>query len=216
MSVTSIPTILTLPNNCPIESVQGTIVEVYKGRNVAGGKHVQDAKLRDGSGAEIKLTIWEHPDISTFKGRDVIIQSGPKGGLKVQLDTYRQPHVNTISVSKTGTFQYLEVHNAQTGGQGNTPAVSPNAAGASGGSGGVQGASGREIGPAGAGGSGVGAITVNGAKVGMALNNACQFLVAKGVPFSSEKVFEVASELIRLSNKMEKGELAVAKEDVPY
>jgi hypothetical protein len=66
MSVTSIPTILTLPNNCPIESVQGTIVEVYKGRNVAGGKHVQDAKLRDGSGAEIKLTIWEHPDISTL------------------------------------------------------------------------------------------------------------------------------------------------------
>jgi hypothetical protein len=61
-------------------------------------------------------------------------------------------------------------------------------------------------------------IVLNGAKVGMAINCSTQFMVSAGEAFSPERVHEIASELIRLSNKMEQGELAPAKDsaNAPY
>lgn len=203
MSNITIKEILQLPDNTALESIQGLVTEVYKIREVKGGKTVQDAKLRDGSGAEIKLSVWDHQDISTYKGKEVIISSGPKGGLKVQLDTYRQPHVNTISVSRTGTFQYLQVHQAQTGApvSANQPVSAPVAQVSSGGP---------------VGGHGSGPVVVNGAKIGMVLNNACLFLTSAGEPFNVDRVHEIASELLKLSTKLENGELYVKKEESPY
>lgn len=199
MSNTSIAQLLQMPDQAAFDSIQGTITEVYKQRNVKGDKTVQDAKLRDASGAEIKLSIWDHDDISVYKGREVIINAGPKGGLKVVLDTYRQPHTNTVSVSKMGTFQFLEVHRSNTGA---APASAPRPQPCN--------ASGNASGPA--------PVVVNGAKVGMAINNACLFLQNSGSPFDSKQIHAIASEIIRLSNAMENGELLpyAAKEDVPY
>lgn len=194
MNNTTIAQILALPDGTPIDSVQGHVTEVYKQRTITGGKTAQDAKLRDGTGAEIKVTIWEHPDCSTYKGRDVIIQSN-KNGLKVKFDNYRPPGVNTLSVSKTCTFQFLEVHRAQTGGVPAPTTPVPQAAS-----------------PGPVGGHGSGSIVLNGAKVGMVLNNACLFLTNAGKAFNSDEVHEIASELIRLSNKLEQGELAPAKD----
>jgi hypothetical protein len=198
MNNTTIAQVLTLPDGTAIDSLQGSVTEVYKARTVSGGKSAQDIKLRDGTGAEVKCTVWEHPELSIYKGKDVIIQSN-KNGLKVKFDNYRPPGTNTVSVSKTCTFQFLQVHHAQTGGS--TPVGNPPAS---------EGASGRgaaspsnPTGPA--------TIVVNGAKVGMAINNSCQFLVAAGEKFSPDRVHEIASELIRLSNKMEQGELAEPK-----
>jgi hypothetical protein len=52
----------------------------------------------------------------------------------------------------------------------------------------------------------------------MAINNACLFLTTAGEAFSLDRVHEVASDLVRLSNKMEQGELAPAKDsaNAPY
>jgi hypothetical protein len=196
MNNTTIAQLLTLPDGTAIDSVQGTITEVYKQRTITGGKTAQDAKLRDGTGAEIKLTIWEHPDCSLYKGKDVIIQSN-KNGLKVKFDNFRPPGVNTLSVSKTCTFQFLEVHHIQQG----TAAVKA-----------VFGDGAKQVPATQA------PIVLNGAKVGMAINCSTQFMVSAGEAFSPERVHEIASELIRLSNKMEQGELAPAKDsaNAPY
>lgn len=203
MNTTTIGQVLSMPDKSALDCVSGTITEVYKIRNV-NGKNVQDAKLKDGTG-EIKLTVWDHPDISMYRGQDVIIQTGPKGGLTVKYDGYQNRNVNTISMSKFCTFQKLQVHQAQTGG---AVAAQPNHA-PSGSAGGCSGGAANNP-------SGPVPIVVNGAKVGMALNNACQFLVAAGETFNVERVHSIASEIIRLSTKMENGEFAPAKEDVPY
>jgi hypothetical protein len=111
----TIKEVLTLPSDSMIPSIQGQMVEVYERRMTKTQKPVQDARLRDASGAEIKLSIWDHPDCALYKGREVIIQSGPKSALKVKFDDYKKPGVNTLSVSGTCTFQFLEVHHAQNG-----------------------------------------------------------------------------------------------------
>src|SRR5688572_18875637 len=169
MSNITIKEILSLADGTLLDSLQCEVKKVFKQREVKGGKTVQDAMVRDGTGAEVKIAVWDHPPIDTYEGRQVIIQSGPKGGLKVVLDTYNNKNINYVSVSKTGTFQFLEVHQAQTGGAG-APATNGHPMPAPVGSGASSGAcSGNS-----------GTIVVNGAKVGMTLNNACQFLIGKG------------------------------------
>lgn len=196
----SISDILKLPDGTALDSVQGTITAVYDQRTVRGGKSVQDAKIKDGSGAEIKLSIWEHPDCSMYQGREVIINSGPQSKLKVVFDGYKQRNVNTLSVSGKCTFQFLEVHHAQNG-QAPTPAQAAQ-----------QGAGTRgSVAPQ------APNIVVNGAKIGMALNNAVLFMTAAGEPFNEDELWEMASKIIHLSNKMEKGELAeLVKEAAPF
>jgi hypothetical protein len=183
----SIKEILTLPDKTELTQVQGLVTEVYAQREVKGGKTVQDAKLRDGTGSEIKLSVWDHPKIDQYKGREVIIQAGPKGGLVVKLDTYRQPYVNTLSVSKMSTFQNLEVHHAQNGApKDQHPAGAGTPAGAA-----------PVDGPK---------VVVNGAKIGMVINCSVEFMTAQGEPFTEDRVWELASQLINVSNKLERGE----------
>ena len=188
----SIKDILTLPDKTELTQVQGLVTEVYAQREVKGGKTVQDAKLRDATGAEIKLSVWDHPKIDTYKGREVIIQAGPKGGLVVKLDTYRQPYVNTLSVSKMSTFQNLEVHRAQNG---QAPEKHDAPAG-------NQAGTGSSSVPH----SSSGTTVVNGAKIGMAINCSVEFMTAQGEPFDENRVWELASQLINVSNKLERGE----------
>jgi hypothetical protein len=182
MSHTSIAQILKLDPKTTLSEVQGLVTDVWKARTVAGGKVVQDIHLKDATGAEIDASVWGHEDLSTYKGKEVFINAGNKGKIEVQFDTYKERYKNKLSVSATCTFQHLAVHAAQAGTP--APAKLPVAA---------------ATGPA--------PVVVNGAKVGMAINNACQFLVSQGAPFSPLAVHRIASELIRLSNQMENGDL---------
>lgn len=193
MNYPTIAEVLKMADGSGLPGIVAKITEVYKSRNVAGGKTVQDAKAKDGTGAEIKLSIWDHPDCSTYKDREVIIQSGPKGGLKVVFNDYKGANVNTLSVSRGCTFQLVEVHRAQTG----TPvaAAAPAPAPAA-----------REDNPN----------AIRGDKVGMAIKCAVEFMAAGGEPFNSKKLHEVSSEIIRISNRLEKGELSEVKEDAPF
>ncbi len=195
---TSIAQLLTYPNKTPVDAVQGQIVEVYKGKIVSNGKHCQEAKIRDAAGTETKLTVWEHDDISTYKGRDVILQSGARGGLTVNHNTWNGATTVGISASKTATFQFLEVHRANTG----QPATAPTTATTTTNAHPTQAAT----------------VVVNGAKVGMSINCATEFMVKAGEAFSEQRIWEIASALIRVSNRMETGDLApaVADEEIPY
>jgi hypothetical protein len=179
-----------------IDAVQGRISRVFPARSPRG-KTVQDAEIQDASGNTIKMSVWEHPDLKPLEGMEVILQSGPRGGVQVKWDDYKK--TNVLSVNKSGTFQKLAVHQAQTGGVA-APAQTTNTVPTSNHT------------------SAVPATTVvNGAKVGMALNNATLFMTNATEPFNKDRLFEIASEFVRISNRMEKGELASeVKEDVPY
>lgn len=194
MNSTTIAQVLAMPDKSHLDCVQGTITEVYKSRQVAG-KSVQDAKLKDGSG-EIKLTLWDRPDHSMYKGRDVIIQAGPKGGLTVKFDGYQNKNVNTISVSAGCTFQFLEVHKAQTG-----TAAGSVASGAA-----VSQSSASSTSGASSNTGGCTPIVVNGAKVGMCVNNAVLFMTTAGEAFDADKLFQIASEILKVSVRLENGE----------
>lgn len=121
----SIPTILTLPEGCPIDSIQAKVIGVFPRKEGIGKGgapwSIQDAELADGGGNKLKIKVWNHPDISTYKGRDVIINSGKDGSIKVLHDTYKGNMTVKAELSKFATFQFLEVWNAQTNGQASAP-----------------------------------------------------------------------------------------------
>jgi len=194
MNTVTIGSVLSLPDKCPIDSIQGLISEVYNKRDVNGGKSVQDAILKDGTGASIKLSAWEHGDLSVYKGKEVIIQAGPKGGLTVKLDTYKKPNVNTLSMSRLVTIQVVAggAVSANPSPSETKTTYLPSAAATA---------------PT---------TVVNGAKIGMCINCATQFMTEAGIPFDETKIHEVASAILRVSIRLENGDIAVAKEDVPF
>lgn len=194
MNTVSISTALTLPDGCPIESLQAQVSEVYKQREVAGGKIVQDALLVDGTGTQIKLCAWDHGDLSVYKGKEVILQAGLKGGLKVKVNTYKKPQVNEVSASKMVTFQVISSGTApapQSANPGRTEASGANY---------DKGASSALP------------VVVNGAKIGMAINCATEFMVKAGQEFDEKVMWETASAIVRISNRMEQGDIAPVKE----
>ncbi len=195
MNTVTIASILSLPDGCPIESLQAQVVEVYRQREVSGGKVVQEALLRDGTGAQVKLSAWDHADLSVYQGKEVIIQAGLKGGLKVKLNTYKKPGTNEVNASKMVTFQVI-ASGAAPAPQSSNPSPSatmdtprPSQA--------CQGPT----------------IVVNGQKVGMSLNCATEFMVKAGQAFDEKTMWEIASGIIRISNRMEQGDIAPAKEE---
>lgn len=183
MSITPLNTIITLPEKCPLQEVQGNMIEVYEVKDF-NGKNKQNFKIKDASGAIVSATAWAHDDVSFYKGKDVIIKAGPKGGLSV--NNYQgKPG---ISVSSTCTFQTVN--------GGAAPAPKPTQAP-------------TEIGnvvttilshPA-------NNPTIPGVTIGMAINNACQSLTAQGLPLTKGSVWQLASMLVKVSRHMEQGRL---------
>lgn len=194
MNTVTIKDALKLPDKCPIDSIQGQVTEVYKQREITGGKVVQDAMLRGGDGSEIKLTAWDHGDLSPYKGKDVVISAGPKGGLVVKFDSYKDRNVNTLSVSKMVTFQVV------AGGP-----VSANPSPSDGKTTYLPGTSAPAP-----------TTVVNGAKIGMCVNNAVLFMTEAGIPFEEAKLHEIASGILRVAIRLENGDIAVAKEEIPF
>lgn len=116
--LTQISQIPSLPDKCPIAQLQGKVSAVFEMKQVAG-KPQQAFMLQDASGNSIRCSAWEHPDLSIYKDKDVVIMPGPKGGLSVNV--YNGKH--SVNISRTCTFQYTAVHHAQTG----TPVPAPSA-----------------------------------------------------------------------------------------
>lgn len=175
---TPLSQVASLPDGCPLTEITGTITAVYERRTITGGKTVQNAEISE-AGTKVRLTVWGHEDISIYKDRAVVITAGPKGGLSVKEEEYKGNKKKVISMSAFCQFQFLEVHSAKSG-----------AAPAS--------ASATTSHP-------VAAPQINGAKVGMAINNAVQLL--QNEPYDIKRIATVASDIMRLSMWLEAGNL---------
>lgn len=198
--MTPISQILTLPDKCPVKQVQGKVTAVYDMKTVAG-KPQQRFLLEDAGGNKLYVTAWEHENLSSYTGKEVIISEGPKGGLSVNVYNSK----TSLNLSRTCTFQLLAVHQAQTGA---APVATLALA--------VDGCKATPV---------VAATTpINGAKVGMALNNAVLILQSSGKLNGLDStailgaVGQMASDIIRLSAWMEAGHLypKLEKEDQPF
>lgn len=185
--ITKIKDIAALPDKTTIDELQVTVTEVYPASDFQG-KSVQNVKLSDGTG-EIKASLWEHPDATPLKGREFILHSsksgnGRFGGVSVKASTNPKYPGNTLSVSKSGVFQHVEVHQSQSGEapSGHAKASSPSPEGSK-------------------------ATYISGQTVGMAIKCACDSLTQAGTGLEPDAVWKIASDIIRVAKKLENGEL---------
>jgi len=208
MTITPIATILTWPNGTPVEATSGTIVSVYEYNTINtkyGPKTKQNAMLKDASGNQIRIEAWEHPDMTPLKDKALVLQNKGKGGVMVKHDSYKDKTTILLSVGKAGVFQHVEVFQSANPDASKAPSASnpePLNAGQS------------QVTHKPSDGLKTQATAVNGAKVGMALNNAVLLLTHgdKIGHAAHEEILKelsyTASEIIELSNWLESGHLA--------
>jgi hypothetical protein len=201
MSTSAIRDILSYPNGTPIEALQAKIAQVYESRTHTGeyGKtSVQNLVLEDSTGS-VRASIWGHPDLTDHKGREYVFGGGRGGkGLTVKHGKGEYSGKVELSISKNGTLQQVEVYHANAGSK-PTEAVSRPANASNQGQAGHGGGHGAQA-------SGQ---AINGAKVGMALNNAVLMLGSTGDPYTMEQVKARAIDIIRLSNDLESGRIVI-------
>lgn len=209
-----IKTISAWPNGAAVNAVQGKITKVFQLRNF-GGKNVQDAELSDAAGNSIPIVAWGQSDLKFYEGKEVVIHAGAKGGLKIVHDSYvakkdSRNHkagdtVNTIklSVPLSAGWQLVEVYKAQNPNGGAVPVLVPNAPETQG--------KGLCV-------ASQPTTSIHGATVGMAINQACANLTHQGLELEPDAIHRIASGIVRVALRMERGELAQegAKEEVPY
>lgn len=216
----TIPQLLNFPDQTPVDAVQGKIIGVFERRTVNsqyGAKTVQSCTLQDIGGNKVRVTAWEHPDLAPLKGREVIVHSNKGKGVKVKHDSYTvtkdgpdKGQVKStvgLEVGKMGNFQFVEVYNQTNGIQ--PPPASPAKADSSP-SGAVSQPSHTEVAPQGQNpveSKRTGNATIFGATVGMAINNAVNFLKDSGQDLTEDAVWQVASRLVRVSQRIESGDL---------
>lgn len=206
--------ILNFPDGTPIDAIQGRISEVYAYEKKTGQKGpytLQKAYIADVGGNKIKLTVWDHPDLAPLKGNEYVLHNtgGTRyPGIKVRIGSYvatkdGQQHkagdtVKTLelNVTKNGCFQHVEVFN-QNKPAGATPATPVSKP--------VEAQIGGQVG-----GSAQSAY-INGQTVGMAINNAVK-IICEGAGYNpetfSKQLHVIASDIIRISQTIEKGNLA--------
>lgn len=182
---TTIAEITKHPAGTKFPSIQGRVLEVRPQRTVGQGKTVQDGIIQDGTG-QIKFSAWETRDLSCYVGKEVTIDGGLKGSVVVKIDTYKGANTPTLSISSTCVWTVLASG-------GTAPVASPAASPA----------------PA------VAAPAVRGEKVGMAINNAVNFMTSAGEPFDAKRLATIASEIIKVSKWLEEGHLVGEKKAAP-
>lgn len=192
MSYPSIDELMSLPDKTQIQGFSGKVERVFEKK---AGKVPQNMIISCG-GKEMRCAVWDHPDCSVYEGKEVIILPGGRGGLAISDNDYQGKVTRKLSISKSCTFQVVAVHAA-------APAQRA-----------LGGASGGTILPTPA--SSQPSPVIRGEKVGMAINNAILIMTEQGVPFSGEELHKYASEIIKVSQRLEAGELAQKKEDVPF
>jgi hypothetical protein len=192
---------LKLPDQCPVEQIQGRISKVYEHiiiNTKYGEKPKQNFAFGDGAGNKMEGEVWGHADLKgTYEGKEVVIRQGKPGkGLKVKHDSYDKNGETIksiiLEVSSAGQFQIVSGAPAAPQPQAKAPSE-PSAAPQA-----------QSPQPA----TKTSGTAINGAKVGMALNNAVLLLTNQGnVNPSMEVIAKVASQIIRLSNWLEEGNL---------
>lgn len=204
----TITDILQQPDKCTIDSIQGKVISVYDVRHVAKlNKDVTDLKMADGGGNQIKVSVWEMPNMLFYKGKEVVISAGPRGGLKVSYDDYSKR--NTVQVSKSVQFQVI---------QGGIPVAAPQTP--------VPANPSHSDGPAHTNAPTKANLTRNGQQVGMAVKAGVDLAIARmesGQPVTDLDAYlkGTASLILKVSDWLEQGNLAEEKkeenkEDVPY
>lgn len=178
MATTPLNKIAELPNKCPLESIEGKVTAVYELKQV-NGKNKQDFEMQDVAGAKVRCSAWEHDDLSLYKGFNVIINTGPKGGLAIN----EWNNKKSVNLSKTCTIQKIQV-GAPTA-QPPTP-DSPA----------IIGVAGK---PANS--------PILGQTIGMAINNACNYLTATNQPITKQSLWQIATTIVEVAKHMEAGNL---------
>lgn len=223
MSISKITEILGFPHGTPIEAVQGTVVAVYDRREIPtkyGPNTVQTAVLKDVAGNQIRFTVWGHPDLSPMKDKEVVIHSPKPGAVKVKHDTYTpkegKPGAGIpkrtveLEVSKAGQFQFVEVYHQQSGQTAGSPAAAnPSPSGT------IQDQSHGDV----AGPAQKAVKAIFGATAGLGVNNARLECEAAGVEPTEDELWKRASKYVRVSLKIERGELHLpdkAPNEIPF
>jgi len=192
----TVPQMLGFPHGTPIDRTQVKVAAVYDRKQIngkLGPTTVQAAMLTDVGGNRIRLEAWGHGDLLMYKDKEVILEGKNGKGLGIKHGSYVNKTgvtVNTIelSMSKAGTIHEVAVFQANNP---NVPVQTP-----------VQGQSPAK---AAVGGSPMPSGAVHGAKVGMALNNAVQIMVAQGIEYNKKNLWGLAQEIIDVSNDLEQG-----------
>jgi len=214
----SIPQVQNYPDQTPIDAIQITVSGVYERRTDVGQykTSVQNADGVDVAGNKIRLDVWGHPDLTPLKGKEIVLHSVNGKGVKVKHSSYFSKKENKevkqvgLEVSKAGQFQVVEVYHQQAGSEMPVKAVSsPSEA--------IQTRGDTNL-PVQAQNPVKGQERANpgifGATVGMSLNNAVHALTAVGQPLDEDNVWKLASKLIRVSQRLERGDLYQEKADV--
>lgn len=197
----TIAQIRTYPNKAPVEAFQAKIVAVYEHRKMPskfgpGDTSAQNIELADIAGNKIRATVWEHPDLAEHKDKEYVFHAGRNGkGIEVRHGSYKNKttgaEVKTVelSISKAGQLQFVEVYRSQNPNAGVPEAASAPVV-ASPGAGSPQAHKSTPV-------------PIHGAKVGMAINCATQFMVAADVEYSRVGLKRIAQEIIEVSNELE-------------
>lgn len=215
--MTPISQIKTFPNKTPIDAVQAKIVAVYEYRKMPskfgpGEATAQNIELQDVAGNKIRASVWDHPDLTDHKDKEYVFHSGRQGkGIEVRDNTYKGVTNKELSISKAGQLQYVEVYRAANPVPAGTPVPSPAAPA-------PQTPANGSLGQGKAAGA---PIQINGAKVGMALNNATLILAHSGLlaKLGHDKILgaikDLTMDIIELSNDLESGRAFIEETPAP-
>lgn len=197
----TIKEILTYPNGTPIEAVQAKIDKVYDYKQMTGdyGPYtVQAIVLMDATGESIRCSIFDHPDLNGHEAKEYVFSSG-KGGkdIVVKHGSYtpkaggEKKNTIELKIGKKAQLMHIAVYNDQSG---NKAIPSPSSA---------------QAGSAPSRSNGTAPMGLNGAKVGMAINNAVLILTSSGEQATLEAITRHAVNIIRLSNDLESGKIVI-------
>jgi hypothetical protein len=124
MQTATIKEVMSWPDQTPVDSIRLTITGAYEHKEKPGnyGPYtVQNAEAVDAAGDKIRLSIWDHSDVTPLKGREVILSSSKgRGGLEGVRVKHGQYTPNSgpdqgkvkktveLEVKKKGQFQGIE------------------------------------------------------------------------------------------------------------
>ncbi len=98
-----------MPANSDIQEIQGVIVGVEPRKVGEGAKRytLQKALLRELSGAEIVLTVWNHDPIDPLVGQELMVIGQGAGSITVVHDTFKGRTKVELKVQKSAQFHTL-------------------------------------------------------------------------------------------------------------